>query len=73
MQELPTLNLEKIYATLTYCYGNKAKIDAYLLKLETQREQHYQEWLANSSPLIERLRKAKNQQEREFLNIAIAF
>lgn len=70
MQELPSLNLEKIYATLTYYYHNKAKIDLYLLRLERQREQHYQQWLATPSPLIERLRKAKNQQDPEDLQKA---
>ena len=66
LSELPSLNLEKIYATLTYYYHNRAKIDAYLLKLARQREQHYQEWLANPSPLIQRLRiaRAKKEQER---------
>ncbi len=57
--ELPTLNLEKIYATLTYYHQNKQNIDNYLLDLEQQKEQHYQEWLAKPSPLIERLREAK--------------
>lgn len=59
IDELPTLNLEKIYATLTYYHQNKQKIDNYLLNLEQKREQHYQEWLAKPSPLIERLRQAK--------------
>lgn len=63
LQELPTLNLEKIYVTLAYYHHNQTKIDVYLLKLERQRERNYQEWLASSSPLIERLRKAKIQQE----------
>ncbi|MGB5771066.1 MAG: DUF433 domain-containing protein [Crocosphaera sp.] len=59
LNELPTLNLEKIYATLTYYYQNKHKIDNYLLSLEQKREQHYQEWSRSPSPLIERLREAK--------------
>jgi uncharacterized protein (DUF433 family) len=70
LQELPTLNLEKIYATLAYYHHNQTKIDAYLLKLERQREQHYQQWAANPSPLIERLRKAKTHQEQESLTRA---
>lgn len=59
IRELPTLNLEKIYATLTYYHQNKQKIDNYLLNLEQKREQHYQKWLAKPSPLIQRLREAK--------------
>lgn len=70
LQELPTLNLEKIYATLTYYYHNQAQIDLYLVKLERQREQHYQQWLATPSPLIDRLRKAKIEQEQEYLQKA---
>ena len=58
LNELPTLNLEKIYATLTYYHQNKQEIDNYLLHLEQKREQNYQEWLAKPSPLIERLRDA---------------
>ncbi len=69
-QELPTLNLEKIYATLTYYYHNQAQIDLYLVKLERQREQHYQQWLETSSPLIDRLRKAKIKKEQEYLQKA---
>ena len=59
LTELPTLNLEKIYATLTYYHQNKQEIDNYLLHLEQKREQNYQEWFAKPSPLIERLREAK--------------
>ncbi len=59
LSELPSLNLEKIYATLTYYHQNKQEIENYLLNLEQKREQNYQEWLAKPSPLIERLREAK--------------
>ena len=63
--ELSTLNLEKIYATLTYYHQNKQKINQYLFDLEQKREQHYQEWLGKSSPLIERLKQAKIKQIQE--------
>jgi uncharacterized protein (DUF433 family) len=33
LEELPSLNLEKIYATLTYYLQNRAEIDAYMLRL----------------------------------------
>ncbi len=67
LAELPTLNLEKIYATLTYYHQNRSKLDNYLLNLQKTREQHYQEWAANPSPLIERLRVAKAKKEQERL------
>ena len=65
LTELPTLNLEKIYATLTYYHQNKQKINQYLFELEQKREQHYQQWLSKSSPLIERLKQAKIKQIQE--------
>jgi uncharacterized protein (DUF433 family) len=61
----PSLNLEKIYATITYYLRNRATIDAYLKRLAQEREQRYQEWAANPSPLIQRLRAIKAQREEE--------
>ncbi|MCC3512221.1 MAG: DUF433 domain-containing protein [Microcoleus sp. PH2017_17_BER_D_A] len=46
MVELPTLNLEKIYATLTYYLHNRRQMDAYMLRLAKWREERYQEWFA---------------------------
>lgn len=68
LEELPSLNLEKIYATLTYYLQNRSEIDAYMLRLAKWREQHYQESLANPSPLMQRLRAFKAQCEQELLN-----
>lgn len=68
LEELPSLNLEKIYATLTYYLHNRAEIDAYMLRLAKWREQRYQESLANPSPLALRLRAMKAQREQELLN-----
>lgn len=68
LQELPSLNLEKIYATLTYYLHNRAEMDAYMLRLTKWREQRYQEWLTNPSPLALRLRALKAQREQELLN-----
>ena len=67
--ELPTLNLEKIYATLTYYLQNRRQMDAYMLRLAKWREERYQEWLANPSPLALRLRAIKAQREQELLNL----
>ncbi|MDZ8094259.1 MAG: DUF433 domain-containing protein [Nostoc sp. DedQUE05] len=68
LEELPSLNLEKIYATLTYYLHNRVEIDAYMLRLAKWREQRYQESLANPSPLMQRLRVLKAQREQELLN-----
>ncbi|KAB8319394.1 DUF433 domain-containing protein [Tolypothrix campylonemoides VB511288] len=67
LDELPSLNLEKIYATLTYYLHNRVEIDAYMLRLAKWREQRYQESLANPSPLAKRLRALKAQRQQELL------
>ncbi|MBD0343464.1 MAG: DUF433 domain-containing protein [Coleofasciculus sp. Co-bin14] len=68
LAELPTLNLEKIHATITYYLHNRAEMDAYMLRLATWREQRYQEWLATEpSPVVQRLRTLKAQREHELL------
>ncbi len=69
LEELPTLNLEKIYATLTYYLQNRRQMDAYMLRLARWREERYQEGLANLSPLALRLRAIKAQREQELLNL----
>lgn len=71
LQELPTLNLEKIYATLTYYYQNKTLIDAYLQHLRDWQEEQYQQWLnTEPSPLIQRLRQLKLKRKQQELNLA---
>ncbi len=68
LEELPSLNLEKIYATLAYYLHNRVEIDTYMLRLAKWREQRYQESSANPSPLMQRLRTLKAQREQELLN-----
>ncbi|MFM6473646.1 MAG: DUF433 domain-containing protein, partial [Dolichospermum sp.] len=43
LEEFPSLNLEKIHATITYYLHNRAEIDAYMLRLARWREQRYLE------------------------------
>jgi uncharacterized protein (DUF433 family) len=62
---LPTLSQEEIYATITYYFRNRSQIDAYLLALETWREQHYQELINNPSPVGQRLRELKQKNSRQ--------
>jgi uncharacterized protein (DUF433 family) len=62
LEELPNLNLEKIYAAITYYWGNRVQIDEYIFRLEQSQEQHYQEWLKKEhSEVIARLRSHLNE------------
>jgi uncharacterized protein (DUF433 family) len=68
LEELPSLNLEKIYATLTYYLQNRRQMDAYMLRLAKWREARYQEWLAKEpSEVVKRVRAIKAQREQELL------
>jgi uncharacterized protein (DUF433 family) len=68
-EHLPSLSLEKIYATITYYLHNKEEVDAYMERLNAWREQRYQEWLASEpSPVIQRLRAIREQRSREQVN-----
>ena len=70
LEELPSLNLEKIYATLTYYLRNRKQMDAYMLRLAKWREERYQEWLAKEpSDVVKRLRAIKAQREQELLQL----
>lgn len=59
LKELPSLNLEKIYATITYYLHNRSELDSYLLRLEKNRTENYQEFVKNPSPLVQRLKAEK--------------
>ena len=60
-QEFPGLTLEQIHATITYYLHNQVEIDAYIEHGRARTEYDYQEWVAHSSPLIERLRRLKQE------------
>ena len=60
--ELPSLNLEKIYATITYYLQNRTEIDTYMSRLAREREQNYQAWVKSEpSPAVKRIRELKAQ------------
>lgn len=63
-QQLPTLSLEKVYATITYYLGHKDAVDKYVTEAERIADAYYQEWLANPSPVVERLRALKAQRQQ---------
>jgi uncharacterized protein (DUF433 family) len=71
LEELPSLNLEKIYAVITYYWRNRTQIDEYMFRLEQSQEQHYQEWLKKEpSEVIVRLRSHREQVKNELLLIS---
>jgi uncharacterized protein (DUF433 family) len=59
----PTLSLEHVYATITYYLQHKQEVDEYIARGEKIADAFYQEWLANPSALVQRLRALKAQQE----------
>lgn len=60
--ELPSFNLEKIYATITYYLPNRTQMNAYMWRWEREREKHYQECTQHEpSPAVKRIRKLKDQ------------
>jgi uncharacterized protein (DUF433 family) len=67
---LPTLTMEQIHATITYYLRNRSEMDAYLRRLADRYEEHYRERKANPSPIAQRLRALKAQQEKERTAIA---
>lgn len=60
---LPSLSLEKIYATITYYLHNKQQIDTYLSRIEQDRENSYQKFIANPPAIVQKLivEKAKRK------------
>ncbi len=64
-QEFPGLSLEKIYAVIAYYLHNRGDVDAYISRINELSEQQYQEWAANPSPLIQRMREFKQRRVAE--------
>lgn len=63
-QRLPTLSLEKVYATITYYLQHKEKVDEYIAARNKIADAFYQEWLAAPpSPGLQRLRALKAENE----------
>jgi uncharacterized protein (DUF433 family) len=58
----PTLDLEKVYATITYYLHNRQAVDEYIRQGEKIADAYYQQWLATPSPMREKMRAIKAQQ-----------
>ena len=68
LEELPSLNLEKIYAVITYYLSDRPQIDEYMFRPEHSQEQHYREWLQKEpSGAIIRVRSLRKQAKKELL------
>ncbi len=62
----PSLSLGQIYATITYYLYNKEEIDTYCSRINTWREQRYQESLTHeSAAVVQRMKALKTQQKKE--------
>lgn len=59
----PSLNLEQVYATITYYYRHQAKVDAYLRAHKEYPERAYREQELNPSPAAKRLRELIRQRQ----------
>lgn len=58
----PTLNLEKVFATLTYYLHNKERVEAYIEQSDRIGEAYYQEYLKKEPPeVVKRLRAQLNK------------
>jgi len=57
--ELPSLNLEKIHATITFYLHNRAQINDYLRRLEKDREQSYKDFMASPPAIVKKLQEEK--------------
>ncbi len=53
----PTLNLESVYATITYYLHNRVQIDAYMREWQASSRQARAEQNRNPSPAVQRLRE----------------
>jgi uncharacterized protein (DUF433 family) len=59
-----SLNLEQVFATLTYYFHNKAEVDAYMERGRQFEEALYQEHLQREPPeVLKRLRETRPQRE----------
>lgn len=64
VQELPSLDLEQVYAAITYYLHNKAEVDAYLAHIERRTQEYIQAAEAHPSPIAQRMRALKQQRKQ---------
>lgn len=65
VERFPSVNLEQVFATLTYYLHNKAEVEEYLKKREDLANAYYQEHLNEERPeVVKRLVTLRDQQEK---------
>jgi uncharacterized protein (DUF433 family) len=62
-QEFPGLELETIYAAITYYLANREEMTRYLTRRQVRYETAYQTWSDNPSQLVQRLRILKESRD----------
>ena len=65
----PTLNLEKIHATILYYLAKKEEIDEYLERVRQLDEEAWEEQLRNPPPYIVSLRKRLAKTSQKLLEV----
>lgn len=63
VESYPSLNLEQVYATITYYLHNKEQINAYLANWLEMSRRRWEEQNRDPSPAMLRLRKIAAEQE----------
>ena len=63
----PTLNLEKIHATILYYLAKKGEVETYLERVRQLDEEAWQEQLRNPSPFVVELRERLAKASQELL------
>ena len=61
VEQFPSLSLDQVKGTIIYYQQNQAKVEEYLATLETWQERRYLKYLANPSPMVQRLRMLRNK------------
>jgi uncharacterized protein (DUF433 family) len=60
-----SVNLEQVFATLTYYLHNKTEVDSYMKRGEAIADAYYQEYLQQEPPeVVKRLRAIRAQREQ---------
>jgi uncharacterized protein (DUF433 family) len=58
-----TLTLEQVYATLTYYWHDRERVEAYLRSVDDELDRQRREQAAHPSPAVQRLRQLARQRE----------
>lgn len=62
-----SLNIEQIYATITYYFHNKNAIDKYLKEGRDYAEAAWREQQLNPPPVLLRLKKIKDERQKDIV------